>query len=85
VSSGIIVGAISLAIAASLAVCKKGLVRRDIFTDPNFAYNRMYTFKMSSKFMFTMEAIGLIVAELAEGLGSRGSLDRGFWNSSDLT
>ena len=56
----VIVGAISLAIAAGFTVVKKCLVRRIIDTDPDFAYNRVNTIDVAAQFVFAMKALGVV-------------------------
>jgi len=85
VGGGVIVGAIPLAVSASLAVRQEGLARRDVDTDPDLPHDGMDSINVTSKFVVPMEALGVVSAELAERpLGTGWSNEGGFGNSCNL-
>ena len=75
VSGGVVVGSVPFAVAACFAVGQKGLVGRNVNTNPDLAKHSVHPFNVSSELMFTVEAVGLIIAQSAVGLGTGWSLD----------
>lgn len=52
---------ISLASLASFAICKEGLVRRRVDRHPNLTRLSVDAIGMATQFMFTPEAVGIVV------------------------
>jgi hypothetical protein len=75
VSSSIVVGSVPLSVPTSLAVCKELFVRRDVNTHPDFSYDGVNTLNVTSKLMFSVKAIGLVVAHGAICFLPRWTLD----------
>lgn len=75
VGSGVVVGTVPFAVATSFAVGQEGLVGRDVNTNPDLAKHSVHPFNVSSELVFTMKAVGLIIAQRAVGLGTGWSLD----------
>lgn len=75
VSGSVVVGSVPLAVATCFAVGQEGLVGRDVNTNPDLAKHSVHPFNVSSELMFTMKAVGLVIAQGAIGLGTGWSLD----------
>lgn len=75
VSSSIVVGSVPLSVPTSLAVCKELFVRRDINAHPDFSYDGMNTLNVTTKLMFSVKAVGLVVTHGAVCFLPRWTLD----------
>lgn len=77
-SRGVVVGAVFLAVAAGFAVGEEGLVGGDVDADPDFAYGGVHAVNVPAELVLTVEAFGLVIADVAVGLWSRRAVHRGF-------
>lgn len=63
----VVVGAVGLAVAAGFAVREEGAGFADVFADPDAADVQVMAFHVAAEFVVAVEAVGLVVAEAAEG------------------
>ena len=82
--SGIIIGAVALPIATSLAVCEEVLARRDIDADPDRADGSVHALDVAAELVLAVEPIRMVRADAAVCLWSRGSAHGGLGDRGDF-
>jgi hypothetical protein len=81
---GVIVCPVPFTVAASFAVREETFVGRDIYANPDLADGRVDAVDVSAQFVLAVEALWLVVADMAVCLYPGWALDRGFRDGGDF-